>query len=115
MSTVSNSPPIKSVEQPGGSGFVGNNPALTADPVPLLRNGDHLTGVEFDRRYAAMPHLKKAELIEGRVYIAEADFRRPGSVESTMASPVTFRGHASPHYQSNGWLFLYSSSTPGVS
>ena len=34
-----------------------------------LENGDRLTRIEFERRYEAMPHIKKAELIEGVVYI----------------------------------------------
>ena len=34
-----------------------------------LENSDRLTRIEFERRYQAMPHLKKAELIEGVVYI----------------------------------------------
>jgi hypothetical protein len=37
--------------------------------LPLLENGDHVTREEFERRYDAMPYLKKAELIEGRVYM----------------------------------------------
>ena len=37
--------------------------------IPPLRNGDHLTVAEFERRYEAMPHVKKAELIEGVVYM----------------------------------------------
>jgi Uma2 family endonuclease len=39
-------------------------------PIPPLENGDRLTREEFERRYEAMPHLKKAELIKGRVYMA---------------------------------------------
>ncbi len=35
-------------------------------PEPL-ENGDRLTAPEFLRRYEAMPHVKKAELIEGIV------------------------------------------------
>jgi hypothetical protein len=38
-------------------------------PPPPLEPGDHLTRVEFERRYEAMPDLKKAELIEGVVYM----------------------------------------------
>ena len=34
-----------------------------------LENGDRLSRAEFERRYGAMPHLKKAELIEGVVYV----------------------------------------------
>ncbi len=36
---------------------------------PALEPGDRLTRAEFERRYAAMPHVKKAELIEGVVYV----------------------------------------------
>jgi hypothetical protein len=35
---------------------------------PYLESGDRLTRQEFERRYTAMPNLKKAELIEGIVY-----------------------------------------------
>ena len=49
---------------------------------PPLENGDRLTRCEFERRYDAMPHIKKAELIEGVVY---------------MASPVRFKSHGEPH------------------
>lgn len=37
--------------------------------IPPLENGDRLTRYEFERRYNAMPNLKKAELIEGTVFI----------------------------------------------
>src|SRR5438105_15817644 len=66
--------------------------------VPPLENGDHLTRAEFERRYDAMPGLKKAELIEGVVY---------------MPSPVT-DDHSGSHCDLNGWLFLYRFHTPGV-
>jgi len=67
--------------------------------VPPLENGDRLTRDEFERRYCAMPHIKKAELIEGVVY---------------MPSPVSMLRHGSPHFALNGWLFVYRSNTPGV-
>ena len=35
--------------------------------IPPLETGDQLTRTEFERRYNAMPNLKKAELIEGVV------------------------------------------------
>ncbi len=35
--------------------------------IPPLESGDKLTRAEFEQRYAAMPHVKKAELIEGTV------------------------------------------------
>jgi len=33
--------------------------------IPPLENGDRLSRSEFERRYQAMPDVKKAELIEG--------------------------------------------------
>jgi Uma2 family endonuclease len=57
-----------------------------------------LTRHEFERRYAAMPTLKKAELIEGAVY---------------MPSPVSNR-HSEMHGSIMAWLGLYRMSTPGV-
>ncbi|MBD2493329.1 Uma2 family endonuclease [Nostoc sp. FACHB-280] len=67
--------------------------------VPPLENGDRLTRFEFERRYNAMPKLKKAELIEGTVY---------------MASPLRFEPHAEPHADLMGWLWNYKIATPGV-
>jgi Uma2 family endonuclease len=67
--------------------------------IPPLENGDLLTRAEFERRYTAMPKLKKAELIEGIVY---------------MASPLRFEPHAEPHADLMGWLWTYKIATPGV-
>jgi Uma2 family endonuclease len=67
--------------------------------APPLENGDRLTRAEFERRYAAMPHLKKAELIEGEVY---------------MPSPVRYRGHCQPNSWLATWLGYYQWRTPGV-
>jgi hypothetical protein len=64
-----------------------------------LETGDHLTREEFERRYDAMPHLKKAELIEGVVY---------------MPSPVRVRARGSPHADFMTWLGTYRARTPGV-
>ena len=36
--------------------------------IPPLESGDRLIRAEFERRYQAMPHVKKAELIEGVVF-----------------------------------------------
>jgi hypothetical protein len=66
--------------------------------IPPLENGDRLTRPEFERRYEAMPHVKKAELIEGVVY-------RP--------SPVS-NEHAEPHFNLIAWLACYSAATPGI-
>ena len=67
--------------------------------VPPLESGDRLTRVEFERRYRAVPEIKKAELIEGVVY---------------MPSPARFRQHAQPHAHVVGWLLVYAAATPGV-
>ncbi|CBN58767.1 MULTISPECIES: Uma2 family endonuclease [Kamptonema] len=75
------------------------NSGKTSIEVPPLENGDRLTRPEFERRYHAMPELKKAELIEGVVY---------------MSSPVRFEPHAEPHSNIIGWLWVYRSATPGV-
>ena len=43
-------------------------PDLWALPV-ILESGDHLTRAEFHRLYCARPDIKKAELVEGVVYV----------------------------------------------
>lgn len=70
----------------------------SAAGAPLLENGDRLTRCEFERRYAARPDLKKAQLIEGIVY---------------MPSPVSM-AHAEPHATVQTVLLVYAASTPGV-
>jgi len=67
--------------------------------VPPLESGDRLTRQEFERRYQTMPHVKKAELIEGVVY---------------MPTPTRFVNHAEPHAQVMAWLGVYYANTPGV-
>ncbi len=67
--------------------------------IPPLQNGDCLTRPEFERRYEAMPHLKKAELIEGIVYVSPS---------------VRYEGHGRQHAELNGWLGVYMAFTPGV-
>ena len=73
--------------------------AKQVPPLLPLESGDRLTREEFERRYEAMPHLKKAELIEGVVYVA---------------SPLRYEQHGKPHGYIIAWLGLYSSVTPGV-
>ena len=70
-----------------------------APEILFLENGDRLTRKEFERRYHAMPRLKKAELIEGTVF---------------MPSPLHFERHARPHALVMGWLATYWAATPGV-
>jgi Uma2 family endonuclease len=69
------------------------------DPPPPLEPGDRLDRAEFERRYEAMPGLKKAELIEGVVY---------------MPSPVRHQRHGRPHFRLIAWLGTYEAATPGV-
>ena len=78
--------------------FLSTSPQQQAT-IPPLENGDRLTRHEFERRYEAMPHIKKAELIEGMVY---------------MSSPVRATSHGQPHGHIIGWLFVYCAATPGV-
>jgi len=67
--------------------------------IPSLENGDKLTRAEFERRYSAMPDLKKAELIEGIVY---------------MASPLRITQHGEPHAHIMLWLGFYQTFTPNL-
>ena len=71
---------------------------ITTTVLPL-ESGDRLTRAEFERRYHAMPHIKKAELIEGVVYVP---------------SPVRSTSHAQPHGFMITWLGVYAAATPGV-
>jgi Uma2 family endonuclease len=66
--------------------------------VQPLESGDSLGAVEFLRRYEAMPDVKKAELIEGTVY---------------MPSPVRL-AHSAPDSLIQGWLVSYAARTPGT-
>jgi hypothetical protein len=73
----------------------------------ILESGDalseplreRLSRSEFERRYQAMPQIKKAKLIEEVAYVA---------------SPVRIRKHANPHGQMITWLGVYEAATPGV-
>src|ERR1700690_738574 len=70
----------------------------TTRKILPLENGDRLTRVEFERRYGAMPKGRKAELIDGVVY---------------MASPTKL-SHGAPHALLLGWLTTYTLETPGT-
>jgi len=67
--------------------------------IPPLEQGDVLTRAEFERRYTAMPNLKKAELIDGIVY---------------MASPVRTDSHGAPHVQLTTLLQMYALKRPDL-
>ena len=64
-----------------------------------LEPGDHLTREEFHRRYLASPHIKKAELIEGVVYVPP---------------PVRADLHGEPRAAIAGWLYAYKARNPAV-
>ena len=65
------------------------------DKIPQLENGDRATRPEFECRYHQMPNLKKAELIEGVVYVP---------------SPLRYQQHGQPHSWMMGWLISYESA-----
>ncbi len=67
--------------------------------IPPLENGDRLTRLEFETRYQKMTHVKKAELIEGIVY---------------MGSPLRINQHGEPHASIMAWLGFYKAYTKGV-
>ncbi len=66
--------------------------------TPVLENGDRLNREEFERRYHAMSGVKKAELIEGIVY---------------MPSPVRLTQHGRPFAKIIRWLGEYEDANPG--
>jgi Uma2 family endonuclease len=74
-------------------------PPRRAQGIPPLQPGDKLTRAEFERRYDATPNLKKAELIEGVVY---------------MPPPVAQEGHSSEHFDIITILGIYRIATPGI-
>ncbi len=67
--------------------------------IPALQSGDRLNWAEFERRYSADPYIRKAELIEGVVYVA---------------SPLRHLQHGRPHSRILTWLGVYQAQTPGT-
>lgn len=72
-------------------------PSATLDRLPL-ENGDRLSREEFHERYEQWPQLKRAELIDGVVY---------------LPSPVHL-DHAEPHALLMAWLGTYVSKHSGL-
>lgn len=72
--------------------------AQSAGPLPF-NSGDHLSRAEFERRYEAHPETKKAELVEGVVYVSTA---------------IRFKQHGKPHFLMITWMGVYVAATPGV-
>ncbi len=73
--------------------------AVLINTYPSLESGDHLTRDEFHRRYSRRPDIKKAELVEGVVYVA---------------SPVRVGAHGERHAAVMTWLGVYRAATPDV-
>jgi hypothetical protein len=73
--------------------------SLVIPGPPPLREGDRLSREEFERRYNAMPDLKRAELIDGVVRLAQ----------------WTDIPHAEARFMLIGWLGYYSAYTPHTS
>ncbi len=67
--------------------------------VPVLESGDRLTRAEFHRRYCARSDIKKAELVEGVVYVA---------------SPVRLDGHGDEDNIVQMWLGVYAARFPDL-
>jgi Uma2 family endonuclease len=74
-----------------------NAPLVPAEAA--LEPGDRLSREEFERRYERMPQVRKAELIEGIVY---------------MPFPVRAENHGIQHSRVSIWLGMYAVETPGV-
>jgi Uma2 family endonuclease len=68
--------------------------------APVLESGDRLTRAEFHRRCCARPDIKKAELVEGVVYVA---------------SPVRLDGHGNEDNLVHMWLGVYAARYPDLS
>jgi Uma2 family endonuclease len=89
----------------GGRGdILDGTPMTTAErpetkSFPPLESGDRLTRAEFERRYSCRPDIKKAELVEGVVYVA---------------SPVRITKHAQPHLHVATWLGVFQGRSPGI-
>ena len=71
-------------------------PRLT-DVSPALESGDRLTAGEFRRRFHQRPDIRKAELIEGVVYVA---------------SPARAPQHGDPEGDPGTWLGAYRARRP---
>ena len=78
-------------------GMVSAGGDLESD-IPPLQSGDRMSRAEFERRYHAMGHEVRAELIEGMVFVA---------------SPVSV-SHSELHFSLAGWAGYYRGFTPGL-
>ena len=71
--------------------------------LPPLETGDHFTVAEFERRYALHPEIKKAELVEGVVYVSSpvrflattGGYGRSGTLDQVFQRSVAVVWHSS--------------------
>lgn len=57
---------------------------LAGYDIPPLEHGDHLSREEFARRWELHPEIRKAELIDGQVYLETTVSRRHGRPHATV-------------------------------
>jgi Uma2 family endonuclease len=67
--------------------------------IPSLKQGDRMTGDEFERWHRVMSSVKRVELIEGVVH---------------LPSPLLAVDHALPHSLVVAWLGAYAAATPAA-
>jgi len=89
--------PMSSIHSPTTSTTSGTS--LSPAKLPPLESGDHLSRDEFERRFDATSDLKRAELLEGVVFVPP---------------PLGFRSHGSPDAAVHTWLGVYRSRTLGT-
>jgi Uma2 family endonuclease len=73
--------------------------ATMTDTMLPLESGDRLTREEFHRRYCTRPDIKKADLVDGVVYIP---------------MPARFEQHDKPQGMMVMWLQVYAAGAAGV-
>lgn len=88
----------KSMELIGYTAPMGTAERTETRAAPL-ESGDRLSRAEFERRFSARPDIRKAELIEGVVY---------------LASPVRADDHGEPHFKLTTWLGVYVARQQGI-
>src|SRR3712207_3980793 len=71
--------------------------AFPTTTKPFLDSGDRLSRAEFHRRYLQRPDIRRAELIDGVVYVA---------------SPTRFAFHDEQAAALIGWLMAYKARHP---
>jgi hypothetical protein len=69
-------------------------------PLPPLQHGDHLTRDEFERRWELQPELKKAELLNGMVFLG-SEYR--GRIIDPKIPPLENGDHLSREEFERRW------------